>query len=60
MDGLAQVNAAVHELDQMIQQDAALVEQSAAAADSLINQQARRLAEAVHGFRRAAAVVPSM
>ena len=34
MYGLAQVNAVVHELDQMTQQDAALVEQSAAAAST--------------------------
>ena len=45
-DGLAQVNSAVHELDGVTQQNAALVEQSAASADSL-KQQAAHLVQAV-------------
>jgi len=44
----------VVELDQMTQQNAALVEQSAAAAESL-RDQARRLAESVQAFRLQAA-----
>ena len=39
--GLDQVNTAVNELDRMTQQNAALVEQSAAAAESLRDQTAR-------------------
>ncbi|MEH0168580.1 methyl-accepting chemotaxis protein [Paucibacter sp. JuS9] len=49
-DGIAQVNVAVTGLDQMTQQNAALVEQSAAAASSL-REQAQRLAEVVSVFR---------
>jgi methyl-accepting chemotaxis protein len=48
------VNGAVVELDQMTQQNAALVEQSAAAAESL-KDQAQRLAGTVSTFRLAAA-----
>jgi methyl-accepting chemotaxis protein len=48
--GIAQVNDAVTDLDRMTQQNAALVEQSAAAAGSL-KDQARRLAEVVGAFR---------
>ena len=48
--GLGQVNAAVGELDRVTQQNAALVEQSAAAADSL-SVQAVALRDAVHAFR---------
>ncbi len=48
--GIGQVNVAVNQLDQMTQQNAALVEQSAAAADSL-KDQALRLAEVVRVFR---------
>ena len=48
-DGIAEVNTAVLELDQMTQQNAALVEQSAAAADSL-KEQAQRLAQVVSAF----------
>ena len=47
--GLASVNQSVSDLDAMTQQNAALVEQSAAAADSL-RQQAGRLAEVVRVF----------
>ena len=48
--GIGQVNQAVNQLDQMTQQNAALVEQSAAAAHSL-REQAGRLAGAVQVFR---------
>ena len=48
--GIAQVNTAVNELDQMTQQNAALVEQSAAAASSM-KDQAHRLAEVVSAFK---------
>ena len=49
-DGIGQVNVAVSQLDQMTQQNAALVEESAAAAGSL-RDQASRLAHAVQVFR---------
>jgi len=49
-DGIDQVNLAVVQLDQMTQQNAALVEESAAAADSM-KQQAQRLAEVVSAFK---------
>ncbi len=49
-DGIGQINAAVLQLDQMTQQNAALVEESAAAAESL-KQQAGTLAHAVGAFR---------
>jgi methyl-accepting chemotaxis protein len=48
--GIGTVNDAVVQLDQMTQQNAALVEQSAAAAESL-KDQAARLARAVGAFR---------
>jgi len=48
--GIGVVNASVVHLDQMTQQNAALVEQSAAAAESL-REQAVSLAEVVHTFR---------
>jgi methyl-accepting chemotaxis protein len=48
--GIGQVNTAVTQLDQMTQQNAALVEQSAAAAESL-KEQAHRLAGVVGTFR---------
>jgi methyl-accepting chemotaxis protein len=48
--GIATVNGAVGQLDQMTQQNAALVEQSAAAAESL-RDQAQRLSQVVGGFR---------
>jgi methyl-accepting chemotaxis protein len=51
-NGIAQVNTAVTELDQMTQQNAALVEESAAAAESL-REQGQRLAEVVSQFRLA-------
>jgi methyl-accepting chemotaxis protein len=49
-EGIGQVNVAVAELDQMTQQNAALVEQSAAAAESL-REQAQRLAQVVSAFK---------
>jgi methyl-accepting chemotaxis protein len=49
-DGIGQVNTAVNQLDQMTQQNAALVEESAAAAESL-KDQATRLAQVVSVFR---------
>ncbi|HEY0857342.1 MAG TPA: methyl-accepting chemotaxis protein [Albitalea sp.] len=48
--GIGQVNTSVVRLDQMTQQNAALVEQSAAAADSL-KDQAGKLAQVVSVFR---------
>jgi methyl-accepting chemotaxis protein len=48
--GIALVNTAVNELDQMTQQNASLVEESAAAADTQ-REQAAKLAEAVSAFR---------
>jgi methyl-accepting chemotaxis protein len=52
--GIGQVGDAIDQLDQVTQQNAALVEQSAAAADSL-HQQATRLVQAVGRFRLAPA-----
>ncbi|MCW7536612.1 methyl-accepting chemotaxis protein [Aquabacterium sp. A7-Y] len=52
--GIGQVGTAVHQLDLVTQQNAALVEQSSAAAASL-REQASALAEVVRGFRLAAA-----
>ena len=48
-DGIGQVNTAVNQLDQMTQQNAALVEESAAAASSL-SEQAARLHQVVSIF----------
>jgi methyl-accepting chemotaxis protein len=48
-DGIGQVNVAVNQLDQMTQQNAALVEQSSAAAQSL-KDQALSLAQAILVF----------
>lgn len=48
--GIAQVGQAVSQLDQVTQQNAALVEEAAAAADSM-RHQAGRLAEVVSVFR---------
>ena len=49
-EGIDQVNVAVSQLDQMTQQNAALVEESAAAAESL-KQQAAGLAQAISVFK---------
>lgn len=51
--GIGQVNSAVGRLDEMTQQNAALVEESAAAAESL-REQAQRLSELVQVFRLSA------
>ena len=51
-DGINQVNAAVGHLDQMTQQNAALVEQAASAAESL-KDQSKRLSAAIAVFRLA-------
>jgi len=51
--GISQVHDAVGQLDQVTQQNAALVEQSAAAADSL-SRQSQGLVEVVQRFRLAA------
>ncbi|MFY7907095.1 MAG: methyl-accepting chemotaxis protein [Burkholderiaceae bacterium] len=48
--GIAEVNEAISTLDQMTQQNAALVEESAAAAESL-REQASRLKQAVAAFK---------
>jgi len=57
-DGIGQVNGSVTQLDQMTQQNAALVEESSAAAESL-KDQAARLAEVVGTFRLAAPAGPA-
>ncbi len=49
-EGVGQINAAVTQLDQATQQNAALVEQTAAAAESM-RMQTAKLAEAVAAFR---------
>ena len=51
-DGIGQINKAVAQLDQMTQQNAALVEESAAAAESL-KDQAASLSHAVSTFKMA-------
>ena len=56
--GIGLVNESVNRLEQMTQQNAALVEESTAAAESL-REQARRLSEVLQGFRLGqAAAVP--
>ena len=57
-DGIHQINAAVNQLDQMTQQNAALVEESAAAAESL-RDQSGRLSEAISVFRLSSAPTPT-
>ena len=52
--GIGQVNQSVGEIDRMTQQNAALVEESAAAAESM-REQAARLSEVVQQFRLAGA-----
>ncbi|MFG6468532.1 methyl-accepting chemotaxis protein [Roseateles sp. BYS87W] len=49
-EGVGQINAAVSQLDQATQQNAALVEQTAAAAESM-RMQTAKLSEAVAAFR---------
>jgi len=58
-DGIGEVNIAINQLDQMTQQNAALVEESAAAAESL-REQAQRLADAVAVFKLAGATAHSL
>jgi len=48
--GIGQINLAITELDHVTQQNAALVEEAAAAAESL-NQQAGRMVEVVSVFK---------
>jgi methyl-accepting chemotaxis protein len=48
--GIEQVGAAIHQMDMVTQQNAALVEQAAAATESM-QEQARHLAEAVSVFK---------
>jgi hypothetical protein len=55
--GIAQVNTSIANLDQMTQQNAALVEQSAAAAQSL-REQADQLAQAIAVFKLAGHAAP--
>jgi len=55
--GIDQINVAVVQMDQVTQQNAALVEEAAAAAASM-QDQARSLAEAVSVFKLAAAAGP--
>ena len=57
--GIAQVNQAVGNLDQMTQQNAALVEESTAAAQSL-REQAEQLAQAVSQFKVSGAAADAM
>jgi methyl-accepting chemotaxis protein len=52
-DGISQVNLAITDMDQTTQQNAALVEQAAAAAEAMQNQ-ALRLSEVVSQFKLAA------
>ena len=56
--GLRQVNEAVAQLDQMTQQNAALVEESAAAAESLA-EQSRKLTGVVGAFRTSGHASPA-
>jgi methyl-accepting chemotaxis protein len=49
-EGIEQVNETVHQMDEMTQQNAALVEQAAAIAAS-VNDQTRKLTEAVEKFK---------
>jgi methyl-accepting chemotaxis protein len=58
-DGIAQVNQAVSNLDQMTQQNAALVEESSAAA-SAMHEQAQRLSQVVAVFHLSAADKPAI
>ncbi|NYE60013.1 methyl-accepting chemotaxis protein [Duganella sp. 1224] len=48
--GIEQINQAISQMDQVTQQNAALVEEAAAAAESM-HEQALHLAQAVHVFR---------
>ncbi len=57
-EGIASVNASVVQLDQMTQQNAALVEESAAAAESL-REQSARMGEAIAVFKLAGTARPA-
>ncbi len=57
--GIGQINAAVNQLDQMTQQNAALVEESTAAAESL-KDQASRLTDVVGTFNLGGAALPAL
>ncbi len=56
--GIEQINGAVVQMDQVTQQNAALVEETSAAADAM-RMQAAKLAEAVAVFRTGEAVAPA-
>ena len=56
-EGIGQINGSVSQLDQMTQQNAALVEESAAAAESL-KDQAAQLAQVIGTFRLDASAAP--
>ncbi len=58
-EGIDQINAAVGQLDQMTQQNAALVEEAASAAESL-KDQSGRLSQAISVFRLDGARAPSV
>src|SRR5690606_9297151 len=55
--GIEQINQSVAQMDQATQQNAALVEESAAASESM-REQAARLAEAVSVFKLQATMAP--
>jgi len=57
--GIAQVNDAITQMDQVTQQNAALVEQAAAAAESM-QEQSAKLADVVSVFKLAGAGVPAL
>ena len=57
-EGIGQVNGAVANLDQMTQQNAALVEESAAAAESL-KDQAQRLTQSMQVFKLSGSTTPA-
>ena len=57
-DGIEQVNTAIAQMDQVTQQNAALVEQAAAAAASM-QEQAARLSEVVGVFKLGGAAAPA-
>lgn len=56
--GIAQVNQAIAQMDQVTQQNAALVEEAAAAADSM-QEQAKQLSSVVGTFKLATATAPA-
>jgi methyl-accepting chemotaxis protein len=58
-EGVGQINAAVTQLDQATQQNAALVEQTAAAAESM-RMQTAKLVEAVSAFRVSGMAAPAV